>query len=145
MSDIANAYAAGLFDGEGCVEVYMRGHGRTANCMRLAFSVSGIDLRPLDWLQATYGGKLWLEAEPKRSDYRRRRLGRWRITSGAGVEFAQAIRPFLLVKAEQVDLWLEARTLLRPMGHQASGPLSDGEIAARQVLVDRVAELKHRV
>jgi hypothetical protein len=142
--DIAErAYAAGLFDGEGCVQVYM-GQGRTHNCFRTTLSLSGVDLRPLRWLRSRYGGKIDISATPgaRPDGCNRRPIGRWQVMGREAEAFARDIRPFLIVKAEQLDLWTDARAMLRPRGYQHSGALTDDEYEQRREIVAKMKELK---
>ena len=143
--DVAKrAYAAGLFDGEGCVQVYM-GQGRTRNCFRTTLSISGVDLRPLRWLCSRYGGNISvarLNGNPRPDGSPRRDLGTWQVFGEEAERFARDIRPFLIVKAEQLDLWFDARGMLRPRGRQARGQLTDEEYEQRREIVAKVKELK---
>lgn len=146
ITEVEIAYAAGFFDGEGCVQLYMRPSGRTKNCLRCALSAYGTDPAPLYWLQERWGGRIRWDDEPKRLATGRRPVGRWVIFSNEAEIFARDILPYLIVKRSQMDLWLEARAMLRPRGRRKGASVndgvSDGERALRQDLVDRVKALK---
>jgi hypothetical protein len=96
------AYAAGFFDGEGCVQIYMRGDSsRTKNCLRVALSVSGTDTRPLAWLQERWGGNIRIDESQVGVDRRgitsRKPLARWIVWALEGEAFARDILPYLTV------------------------------------------------
>lgn len=141
MADCNAAYAAGLFDGEGCVALYMRSsgssYGRRDHSLRAHLNVSNVDLRPLNWLKDGWGGtvRIWT---PK-PGYRAQAV--WRIFSGQADIFAADIRPFLQVKGEQLDLWMQARAMMHRRGYMPGGITPD-ELTIRRELVARVKELK---
>lgn len=141
--DIAErAYAAGLFDGEGCVQVYLQGKGRTQ--LLIALSVSGTDFRPLEWLQERWGGRIQVYDEgtgPRSDGSSRRPLGTWRVRSHRARDFANDIYPFLVVKRDQLELWFEALDLTRQRGGRQLA-LTEEERAAREDVASRVKELK---
>lgn len=152
MSDIAKmdaCYAAGLFDGEGCVQLYMGNPAsRGRNCFKTYLSISGVDLRPLDWLVERYNGGITLYEGDSRSlsdGSRRRTLGTWAVGGSDAEQFAHVILPFVLVKREQLDLWLVARSMLRVKGFQQNGGLAEDEVAERRAMVAHMKELKRVV
>jgi len=144
MADLTKwekAYAAGLFDGEGCVCVYMRksgtAHGRKDRALRTNLIITGTDLRPLQWLQERWQGsvKIWTPRPNHKA------VGAWRVFSNQADIFARDIRPYLLVKAEQLDLWMEARKMMYSPGFMPGG-LPEDEVAARRALVAKVSAMK---
>lgn len=146
LLETERAYAAGLFDGEGCVELFMRSSGRNKkgnvdNSLRAALSITGKDQRPLQWLLETFGGYIQQHTHTGRGD--KNPVGRWMVTASAADVFAEAIHPYLRVKKEQIEIWQEARSLMyrrgRIPGKRLIGP---DEVAHRRSLVARVSELK---
>lgn len=100
-----NAYAAGYFDGEGSVAVYKNGTGRSFNNL---LTITNTDRVPLDRLCARFGGTV---RQRTWSTTNRRSSFQWDITGAAAEEFARAILPYALTKAEQLRAFLEFRTL----------------------------------
>jgi hypothetical protein len=88
------AYAAGVFDGEGCVEVYRNKTGYS-----MCLTVANDDLRLLRFLAENFGGTIKM----------RGRHGRWYVRGEDSERFAIAILPFSIVKKEQLELYLELR------------------------------------
>lgn len=148
MADVGErAYAAGLFDGEGCVQLYMRvstmRSGRKNNALRTALSVSNTDLRPLYWLQERYGGRLSIDPRhtQKSDNHKRRPVARWIVFSDEADVFAQDIYPFVIIKREQLSIWMEARKIMYRRGYMPNG-LSADEVDTRRDLVAQVKALK---
>lgn len=109
--DHFDAYAAGFFDGEGCIVVSVssgksRGYGNQT-WMSLVVSVHQLDQRPLLAFQTAYGGKIvrgrgsgeWRKS--KTATYK------WRVHNMEAVAFLEKIRPYLILKAEEADLALK--------------------------------------
>lgn len=106
------AYAAGFFDGEGCISITFHAGpakkgGKTYHRERysLAVSMSQNDKRPLEWLISRFGGSIRF-VRGKRSYDHSRYYERWNwvISTRAAMQFLLITRPFLIVKAEQADL-----------------------------------------
>jgi hypothetical protein len=120
-------WAAGFFDGEGCVGIYP---GRQAGRVRwrLCLSVVQKDRRPLDLMRERFGGSI-----------SRKEDDRWVLTFGPGSAsaFLREVRPHLRVKADQADVALEFADRLR-----AGKATTDEENAARSLLAARCSELK---
>lgn len=109
------AYAAGFFDGEGCVRVARLPY-RDGFRYLLCITVVQNDPTPLLWLQRLFGGVVY---------GRTYRIGvrshGWRIGPRiGGLEFLKAIRPYLIVKAAQVDLAFQFAELPRMHPQKAS-------------------------
>jgi hypothetical protein len=146
LTDTDKAYAAGLFDGEGCVELFMRPTGRNKagnldNSIRCALSVSGTDQRPLQWLLETFGGYIQEHTHAERTG--NRPSGRWLVTSAKADVFAEAIHPYLKVKQEQIEIWMQVRTMVYSRGRiSGKRQLPDEEVALRRSLVSDLRALK---
>lgn len=147
QGDTDAAYAAGLFDGEGCVEVYMQSSGRRGKdgkrrSLRVCLSVSGVDTKPLYWLQEHYGGTVRVGRNGISPN--KRPIGRWGVYGDESEMFAKAILPYVIVKREQLELWFEARRLFTSFkGRPRTQRLTDEELLERAEIADRVKVLKH--
>jgi len=100
----ALGYAAGFFDGEGCVSIIQTKSAAGAVHYRLAVMITQVDETPLRWLKQRFGGRSYEVAN------NRSRLTNYPRTCWAlhfnGQEAAsllQQIEPLLLVKREQVQ------------------------------------------
>jgi hypothetical protein len=92
------AYFAGFFDGEGSVGMYGS---------RNAVVLTNTDLRPLVRARQLWGGSITTQPMWTRP-IAVQDLHRWSIYGHASRPFLEAIRPFLMLKGEQVDIYLEA-------------------------------------
>lgn len=98
-----HAYFAGLFDGEGHVELRVTQNTRPDNFrLRTYLHVSQkADVRPLFLLQEHYGGSLRMNPNTGVTD--------WRVGALQAETFARDILPYVIVKKAELELWLEAR------------------------------------
>lgn len=94
--ELETAWAAGFFDGEGCVQAYQRNY-----ILETKLTIFSNDPRPLRRLVTSFGGTI-------KSDYRG--VGWWWTISGKDSEiFAQAILRHTSVKYDQLELYIELR------------------------------------
>lgn len=90
------AYIAGLFDGEGTVGYYRK---RSSGCHVATLAIYNCDVRVMDWLRlhVPFGGV-----------YRNKGVvngWQWQLNSKRQIQdFLIAIRPYMIIKADQVDL-----------------------------------------
>lgn len=98
---ISNEYAAGFFDGEGCVNLTVAGKAR-----RVVLRVMLVNTEPsiLVAFHAQFGGVLPL---PRVSRKGWKPFGMLTLTGHAAAAFLSDIAPFVRVKAAQVALGLE--------------------------------------
>jgi len=105
------AYFAGFFDGEGCVCIYQsrgprdrKDTGRTT----ISVSVANTNKEVLDQFSAAFGGKVGTHGHTKpRPGRDRLRMWNWAIQGLKCKPFLEAIRPYAVVKSEQIRLGLE--------------------------------------
>ena len=107
------AWAAGFFDGEGCIHAHTDtrpGRGRRDTYYQLMVSVGQVHREPLEQLMAWFGGSI-----RKSREYVGNRWGnkyntifwQWNLSGIKSVEFLEAIAPFSRVKKSQVDIALQ--------------------------------------
>ncbi len=151
MADLLErAYAAGFFDGEGCVQLYMRpGTYRDPkapnNSFRSNLSMSSVDPEQIEWIKERWGGAIRIFGG-KRVKEGHRELYNLQLTAEVAERFARDILPFVVTKREQLELWLEARGMTYKRGRKGIpiGGLPAEEVARRQRLVDQIAALKRK-
>jgi hypothetical protein len=102
------AWAAGFFDGEGCVFVSER---KNQTLYQLFTTVTQQDPAALHLLKQRFGGNVTPDKTASSDSYNRKKgatlVWRWKATSVEAKEFLQAISPYVVVKAEQVRAALE--------------------------------------
>lgn len=104
-------YIAGLFDGEGCVRINRRvrygkpGETRKSCEMYILYvQVSNLDPAVLYPLKERFGGSIHVT---KHKNPTQRDVLKWMASTWQALEFLKAIRPWLVVKADQVDIAIE--------------------------------------
>jgi hypothetical protein len=101
-----DSWAAGFFDGEGCVLV--------AKCKNtgsrggwnyyLQVSIAQQDKRPLSLIQEKFGGAVRLNKAKAQYEKKKRHVYTWALvmTGAAAIRFLRAMEPYCVVKSEQV-------------------------------------------
>jgi hypothetical protein len=124
-------YTAGLFDGEGHVQFRMRTAGLSRGLPRYgqvnaALDICNTDIRPLTLIQQEFGGRMSTN----------RKLGSRRLAYELSIQgkdalvFAKAILPYSLIKAEQLQLFIDA--------------VENGKVGQVRKLTDDIIELRAR-
>jgi hypothetical protein len=96
------AWAAGFFDGEGCI-VGSRTKTGGRYYFTLLVAVGQVDIRPLEHLKELFGGSIQHQYS---STTKRQTLHQWIVTSGLARHFLRTILPYLWVKRERAELAL---------------------------------------
>lgn len=136
-------YAAGIFDGEGCVDIYNASTSKASKSpsFMLRVVITQKDGLIMNWLQDRYGGHVQLSR--RNGNY----IYRWDIRSQAAHRFLTIIYPFVLIKKGQVKLALEfeerkGKYLETLKGFQGFRKLSDEEIKKRVKIKENLQKLK---
>lgn len=99
---ISDQYAAGFFDGEGCVYLHRKPRTRGPGWdVRLTAQLSGTDRRPLDEFIVRYGGAVHPAGQPKGN---RRQTYQWITASLKARAFLEAVLPYLIIKRKHAEL-----------------------------------------
>ncbi len=111
---ITTEWAAGFFDGEGCVSIARRfkGNGPWLEHF-LAVETAQNDKRPLDAMAKKYGGST-------KGDKTVSGCYRWRIAGKIAEGFLEDIYPHTIVKREQIKIALELRSTIGSAGKRLS-------------------------
>lgn len=134
------AWAAGLFDGEGCIVIRKpAGQNRKAYVVQLTLAnvhrpalerfiqISGVGyLRARTFLRGEKWRKVWV----------------WQTAAAKAEQVLKKLRPFLTIKAEEADLALEFRRLPRTFRGRG-GKLTEAELALRESYHFQLQQLKH--
>ena len=103
MNNTISAYAAGIFDGEGYVDIYQATLSKASKNRSLYVRViiSQKDGKVMNWLQDNFGG--YVRKEKRNKNY----IYRWSIASKSASKFLSTIYPFLVIKKEQAKLTIQ--------------------------------------
>lgn len=96
------AYFAGFFDGEGSVAIYRK---------KYVVSLTNTDVRPLLRANAIWGGFISKQTIATRPGAVQD-IWRWQIYGHNSRGFLVGIRPFVVIKAEQIDGYLAVLDVL---------------------------------
>ncbi|MDE2232911.1 MAG: hypothetical protein KGJ90_02150 [Patescibacteria group bacterium] len=101
--ELKSAYAAGIFDGEGYVDIYKATQSKASKnpSFMLRVVISQKDGKVMNWLQKNFGG--YVHRYRRNSNY----IYRWDIRSQAAFNFLTQILPFSLIKKAQIQLALD--------------------------------------
>lgn len=137
-NDLFLPWAAGFFDGEGCVIVEISKEKKCRHGFRTSLhaTVTQTSLPCLELYLKRFGGSI------KTSDYQTPNGRRWAVQyvwvvrNEAAVEFLRAIQPYTVVKREQINVALQY-PLTAPNGRKygsSSNPIPD-EVQDRRVAI----------
>jgi hypothetical protein len=100
ISETDKAYAAGFFDGEGCVDIrYRTTHGGKYERFELRIHIPQIAVGVLEWMKEKFGGSVDAHGGPKCS--------RWLMTGPEAAGFLETVMPYLNVKRQQAETALQ--------------------------------------
>ena len=127
-------WAAGFFDGEGCISI-VKDKGNKHYFLTLA--VSQVEMTSLQIFQALFGGNITTRHAP--SDKTRRNCSHWRLSSQGARIVLEFLLPFLIVKKRQAELAIE---LCNDTANRW-GPVTDEEIEKREHIKQAISRLNH--
>ena len=138
---ISDEYAAGFFDGEGCVAAYLctnTSNGKAYKALTYYIGIVQGSSLALQELKDKYGGSLRLDKNLK-SKFSNRDFWRWTIRGKEGDRFVQAIRPYAIEKKDQLVVFQHVReTVGKPFGNKISSDVWE----LREMLVQQLKDLK---
>ena len=126
------AYAAGIVDGEGCVQYVANTAGdRPGVKGSVRVSVGNTDMRLIAWLHDRFGGHITTRRKLKRHH---KQSWDWVVASGGAIDFLKKIEPFLLIKKERASFLLENAYLLTGHSTKRNVPRDEMKIALREAM-----------
>ena len=136
-------YTAGLFDGEGCVDIYKATTSKASKniSLMLRVNIAQKDGQVMNFLQDNFGG--YVAVDKHNGHY----IHRWEVRSQKAKEFLSLIYPFVIIKREQIKIALEFETMkgkyLETLkGHQGFRKLTNDEIKNRLNFKEKLMKLK---
>ena len=131
------AWAAGFFDGEGCIKVvkqkvnYGYGHSHT-----LALHITQKNIKPLKIFEKIFGGKIYKTKEKRYKDYY---IYEWQVHNQNAIRVLKLIRPYLILKLDECDETLKYEKFLASKGFKR---LNRETFNKREELYIKLRELK---
>ncbi len=136
---VQDAYAAGFFDGEGCVAVVVR--SRSEKEISLVVTIGQLDNTPLDFLAKNYGGKVNRHAKKYKDEIVY--VYSWCLYGENALSFMRTVRPYLICKAEEVDAALKFPISSWKKNHFCE-PLPEGVRDQRVLVMDELRDIRKR-
>jgi hypothetical protein len=101
-------YAAGLFDGEGCIQIARQKHARGRNKKAYFMLVTLTMVDPLlpSWLHRGFGGTLFL-SRLSRKNPAHRDAWFWSACGANALHFLEVVGPFMRQKKPQADVAID--------------------------------------
>lgn len=107
--DTNAAYAAGLFDGEGCVLVVKERRPKTSNWYyRLVVTIAMSHKPTIEWLATTFNLGVVCPRQPRQIGYKKQ--FHFQCKANKAAKFLRIVRPYLITKAAEVDIALDFHT-----------------------------------
>lgn len=138
------AYVAGIFDGEGCVDIYNATQAKASKSpsFMLRASIAQKDGKIMNWLVEQFGGNVQMSR--KQEKYY---IYRWDIRSQAAKKFLEGILPYSIIKRKQIEFAIEfeerkGKYLYTQKGSKGFNKLSDSEIEWRYAAKERIKGMK---
>ena len=128
---ISSEYAAGFFDGEGCIAIR---YDKRCDSYILKVSVSNTCRSVLAAFQERWGGSM-TENSPKKEHHQG--WSDWLLQGRAGIPFLKDVHPYLVVKKEQSDLAFELINTYGTnpgRGHRLSQEVKDKRLELKEKL-----------
>lgn len=100
------AYAAGFLEADGCIHL--------PSSVRIANKNTDV----LDWFVENFGGNVRSKGSPAN-------CYEWAIHSEDAKAFLELVKPYLIFKGPQVDVWMEYRGTIMPRGSNIPQEVED--------------------
>lgn len=126
------AYLAGLFDGEGSVNIFKQSNRKDMNypAYFVEISIGNTHKGVLQWILEHFGGRLTDNAE--QYSHRNQRTWRWRASSDEAYKTLVLMLPYLIIKKEQAQLAIEFRERQVAFKAYSHNPLTAEETEWRE-------------
>jgi hypothetical protein len=129
------AYLAGFIDGEGCFFLGYRKIGKR-NCFPTSVLVAQTSQAVLHEYQASFGGTVHDHGKTKKN----RPAWMWAIHGENAERLTRLVRPYLKVKKEQAEVFMQMRGVINK--HSRGVDIPAEEVTHRLALVNKMRELR---
>lgn len=133
------AYAAGIIDGEGCIQILHSVKPDGAQSWKIAIEINMCSKKVLDKMVGLFGGSLKEYGVRPNMHYKQ---FRWQVYSKTVYNALKKMRPYLIEKLAQADLAIQFFNHQRRCKYCYGHPLSASILAKRERMKQRMSELK---
>lgn len=138
LSSAEWAYLAGLFDGEGCINVKCTERVGGRRRWQLSLDICNTHRGVLEWVRDTLGVG-WLYSEEREPPHRRR--FNWRSEGASKLAtIIQGMEPYLIIKHSQAMLALKFLALVKPIDETRGHLISPADWEVRVALATSLRE-----
>lgn len=136
VTETQAAWAAGFFDGEGCVSLHLHTKRSGQQYPAVAIILTQKDRRPLDFFHALFGAKETISVVHR--TIHKRPYFRVVYSGRRAAEVLRVLRPYLTLKGEVADVALALQQDIESLSpsERAAG-LPPERLSARLALIDR--------
>jgi hypothetical protein len=132
-------YLAGLFDGEGYVYIFRKERGKHVGYY-LSTGITMCHRPTLEAIHKQFGGHLnGNRAELKNPNHRTQFI--WGAANKVAADFLQQIRPYIIIKADEIDMGLKLQQHIDSVGYPTKEQ-REGVRNYREDLFQKCKELK---
>lgn len=136
------AYAAGIVDGEGCIQILHSIHpaaSGTVQSWKIQIEINMCSKKVLDKMAGFFGGAVVRYRDRPNMHYVQ---WRWQVYSTVAYNALKKMRPYLVEKLSQADLAIQFFNHQRRCKYYAGHPLSASILIKRERMKQRMSELK---
>jgi hypothetical protein len=133
------AYAAGIIDGEGCIQILHSVLRGTIQSWKICIEINMCSKKVLDKMVGLFGGNLKEYGVRPNMHYKQYR---WQVYSKVAYNALKKMRPYLIEKRAQADLAIQFFNHQRRCKYCSGHPLSASILAKRENMKRRMSELK---
>jgi len=134
-------YAAGIIDGEGCIQIMHSLLRGTVQSWKVYLEINMCSKKVLDKMAGLFGGEVKMYGARPEQHYRQYR---WQLYGGAAISAIVAMRPYLIEKKAQAALAIQFYNHQKRCKYYAGHPLSPSILAKREWMRKEMQELKRR-
>lgn len=137
------AYAAGLFDAEGCVLISkQKGTIRMIHPLHtLRVKLGCVNQSAMNWFGENFGGPI-SSVKPKKE--RRKIFFHWQKSSNRGADFLRKILPYLKIKKPQAELALQFQNEVKIKPKRECKEITPESLRLREKLKNQISLLNQR-
>lgn len=135
------AYAAGVFDGEGHIQIRQRFNKKGTCYHTLGLTMANTNEEVVDWFLERFHGSKSFDNRTLRND-RHKPMWMWKCNSLTAEAVLRAISPYMIIKREQAQIALALRDTFQV--DKPWAPLEPGVAERREELRLRLCALTKR-
>jgi hypothetical protein len=135
VTEAEQAYAAGIFDGEGHVGIVVTKNGRGEVYHRLMLNVTNTNAEIIQWLFDRWDGCIHSPRYFAKEEWRE--ANRWTVSDKRAMKFLTDVLPFLIIKKEQAEIGISFQQTKGRGGFGTPAP----DLTSREAMRKQISSL----